>query len=306
MRTIIHLAALWLSCLIWIWVAGCVGHQGGKTASVQPDSYKGPLIDAHAHYTPGAVTIDGVIKLLDRSGVDRIALMAEPEVLSRAVEKYPDRIIPFLSPYVYYKMAGEKQMTQQTLELAAREISTGSYRGFGEHLLRLHPIHFAPDGVHVSPAHPVMLKVYDLAARNAVPVTVHVDAPYHEELSQAAAHNRKTQIIWAHCGYGDHPLIRRMFETHPNLYGDLSVIADATKSRHREITDSRGVLLPEWKSLFEDYSNRLMVGSDMGAKKQRYQKTVQIMNAFRKILGQLSDPAAENIGYRTIASLVDR
>lgn len=306
MKAVFRLPAISLCCLIWILVNGCVSTQGDKTASSSPPApYQGPLIDAHAHYTPGAITVGGLVKLLDRAGVDRVALMADPDVLIQAVKKYKRRIIPFLSPYTYYKISGKKQMTPDTFAMAAQEIGTGFYKGFGEHLLRLHPIKFAPGGVHVSPAHPVMLKVYDMAAQHGIPVTVHVDAPHHAELSQALAYNREAKIIWAHCGYADHSLIRQLFEGHPNLYGDLSVIADKTKGHHRKITTSRGILLPEWKTLFEMYSKRLMIGSDMGAKRQRYQQTGMIMKAYRKLLGQLSGPAAEDIAYRTISSLVD-
>ncbi len=289
-----------------IWLFGCVSTQTSQNVSPAVSPYQGPLIDAHAHFTPGVITVDGLMTILDQAKVDRIVLLADPVTLKDAKKRYGSRIIPFLSPYVYYKEANKKQMTQSSLISAQGELETGFYSGFGEHLLRLHPIKFAPSGVHVPPDDPVMLKIYDMAATYHFAVTVHVDAPYHKELSSALSHNRQAKIIWAHCGYADHGLIRSMLDEHPNLYADLSVIADKTKKRHRKITTSDGLLLPEWKTLFEDYSKRLMIGSDMGAQKKRYQQTARIMNSFRNILGQLSEESARDIGYRTISGIVDQ
>lgn len=213
--------------------------------------------------------MDGLMSLMEKSGVDRIVLFADPRYLKAGMAKYSDRLIPFLSPYGYYKIAGQKQITPETLDIAEKELKTGFYRGFGEHLLRLHPVKFAPDGVNVPPDNPVMLNVYDMAASSGLPVNLHCDAPYHKELENALSHNRRAVIIWAHCGYGDPDLIARMFDDHPNLYGDLSVLADKTKKRHRHVTTSGGILKQEWKNLFETYSDRLMVGSDVGADRSR-------------------------------------
>lgn len=55
---------------------------------------------------------------------------------------------------------------------------------------------------------PTFLEIYDLAAEYDLPVLIHhnisgsyMDDPiYLEEMERALAHNRKTNIIWAHVG----------------------------------------------------------------------------------------------------------
>ena len=136
-------------------------------------------------------------------------------------------------------------------------LESGFFKGYGEVLLRLHPLKgVAPNGVNVPVNDPVMLKLYNMAADYNLPVNVHVDSRYSKELEKALHYNRKTIIIWAHCGYANHALIRAMFEKHPNLFGDLSILADPYKKYARTLTDFKGFLKPEWKKLFEDFSDR--------------------------------------------------
>lgn len=267
--------------------------------------YTGKFIDAHAHFIKKILSIDELIPLMDKSGIDTIVLFINPGDLGDALEQYPDRIIPFLSPYKYYKMERKKELTLHTISLADKELSRGIYKGFGEILLRLHKIKFAPEGINVPVDSPNMLKVYDIAAKNNTPVNLHIDNEYSDELERALEYNRKTKIIWAHCGYSNHDKIKRMLDKHPNLYGDLSILADPTKGHSRTITDYDGNLLPEWKKLFENYSNRLMFGSDMGMNRSRYDQTPEIIRHYRKLLYQLEPDAAQNLAYRTILSLLE-
>ena len=165
-------------------------------------------------------------------------------------------------------------------------------------------IDIAPDGVNIPADDPVMLQIYDSAAEHGLPVNLHVDAPYSKELGKALGHNRKTKIIWAHCGYADASLIRSMFEKHPNLFADISVLADPYKKHSVDMTGSDGTLKQEWKNLFEDFSHRLMLGSDMGKSKDRYMMTPKIMRHYRRLLFQLSQESAEDIAYKTILGLI--
>lgn len=282
-----------------------ISHSASADTNSDNSLYTGKFVDAHAHYISKILSFDQVIKIMDKAGIDQIVLFVNPGELENNIEKYPNRIIPFLSPYKYYKMTGEKKLIPRTISLADKELSKGRFKGFGEILLRLHKIKFAPDGIHVPADSPDMLKVYDIAAKYNIPVNLHIDNEYSSELENALAHNRNTKIIWAHCGYSSHEKIRKLFSKHPNLYGDLSILADPTKGRSRMITDDDNILLPEWKKIFEDYSHRLMFGSDMGMSISRYNQTPEIINHYRKLLYQLKPEAAENLAYKTILSIVN-
>ena len=267
--------------------------------------YQGRIIDSHAHFSAGRIDIDWLISILDRAQVSQVVLFAGKKDLQAAYQKYPDRIIPFLSPYGIYRRSGQMKIPQRSLPEIKKSLGSGFFRGYGEVLLRLHPLKFiAPDGVNIPADDPVMLKIYDSAAEHGLPVNLHVDAPYSKELGKALGHNRKTKIIWAHCGYADASLIRSMFEKHPNLFADISVLADPYKKHSVDMTGSDGTLKQEWKNLFEDFSHRLMLGSDMGKSKDRYMMTPKIMRHYRRLLFQLSQESAEDIAYKTILGLI--
>lgn len=175
----------------------------------------------------------------------------------------------------------------------------------GEMLLRLHPIRpIAPDGINNPADSPLMLKMYDLAAKYGVPINLHVDNEHSDELERALSHNRSVIIVWAHCGYSDPFHIRSMMDKHPNLYGDLSIILDPYKKHGIDPTDPDGTIEKEWKDLLENYSDRLMFGTDMGKGRERYRMTGKVTRFYRGLLYQLPDEAAKNIAYKTILKIL--
>lgn len=293
-----------LGLIIWlIFLAGCASLP--KEEKTKIGLYEGKIIDAHAHYSAKKIHIDEIMSILDRTQVSQIVLFAGEKDLQAAVEKYPTRIIPFLSPYGIYRENREMKIPGSALVSIQASLGSGFFKGYGEVLLRLHPLKgIAPNGVNVPVDDPVMLKLYDIAADYKLPVNVHVDAHYSKELEKALHYNRKAIIIWAHCGYADPALIRSMFAKHPNLFGDLSVLADPYKKHALTLTDSKGFLKPEWKKLFEDFSDRLMLGSDMGKEKSRFMITPKIIRHYRKMLFQVSPEAANNIGHKTVSRIL--
>ena len=269
------------------------------------DLYHGKIIDSHAHYSSKKIRIDELIALLDRANVSQVVLFAGKKDLRKAMKKYPDRIIPFLSPYDINRRIGTVKIPAKSLPSIEASLNSGLFRGYGEVLIRMHSLKpIAPDGVNIPVNSTTMLELYDIAAAYDIPINVHVDSGYANELEEALQHNRKTSIIWAHCGYADHGIIRKMFKKNQNLYADLSILADPYKKRHRVITNSNGSLRPEWKALFEDFSNRLMLGSDMGKDRRRYGMIPKIIHHYRKLLSQLKPEDADNIAHKTILSLL--
>ena len=269
--------------------------------------YKGTMIDAHAHFRSRAVSIDELVSFVNQAHISKVVLFAGAGDLQDAYRKYPDRVIPFLRPFKRDPSTKKMMIPEDSPGVIEEQLKSGIFKGIGEITLRLHPLPgVAPEGDNNPADSPVMLEIYDIAAKYGVPVNVHVDFEYSDELERALEHNRKTIIIWAHCGYADPSLIRRMMDSHSNLFADLSIILDPSKGKHAQLhRNPDGSINQKWKIFLEDYSDRLMFGTDMGMSKERYAKTSEVTDYYRGLLYQLSPEAAENIAYKTILRILE-
>jgi len=273
----------------------------------QDELYQGIMIDAHAHFKSKVVNIDKLIIFLDQANINKVVLFADATTLRDVYSKYPDRIIPFLNPFKRDSSTRKLIIPEDAPVTIEEHLESGLFKGIGEITLRLHPLPgVAPEGDNHPADSPVMLEIYDIAAKYGVPVNVHVDLEYIDELERALEHNRKTTIIWAHCGYGDPSLIREMMDRHSNLFADLSIILDPSKGKYSLLhSNPDGLISKEWEKLLEDYSDRLMFGTDMGMSKERYESTSEVTDYYRGLLYQLSPEAAENIAYKTILRIME-
>ena len=285
------------------------------------ESYRGTMIDAHSHITGPNIDVDidmdYVFSFLDQANISKVLLFGPPAPLQNVYRKYPDRVIPFLSFLILDPSTGKLIISDERLEQLERLLKSGVFQGIGEITLR-HKGH----GIHHPADDPLMLKLYDLAAQYSVPVNVHVDFEYSDELERALEHNRKATIIWAHWGatgtpagvvQADPPLIRRMMDKHPNLFADLSIsnpytLGASAPTQEELFTNPDSSIKQEWKQLFEDYSDRLMWGLDMVISSEggyeRVELTVKVTDYYRSLLYQLSPEAAENIAYKTIERIL--
>ncbi len=285
------------------------------------ESDRDTMIDAHSHIAGPNIDVDidmdYVFSFLDQANISKILLFGPPAPLQNVYRKYPDRVIPFLSFFRPDPSTGKLIISHERLEQVERLLKSGVFKGIGEIALR-HKAH----GNHYPADDPLMLELYDLAAQYSVPVNVHVDFEYSDELERALEHNRKATIIWAHCGatgtaagivHAAPPLIRRMMDKHPNLFADLSLsnpytLGESAPTQEELFTNPDGSIKQEWKDLFEDYSDRFMWGLDMVISSEGYYErvelTVKATNYYRSLLGQLSPEAAENIAYKTIERIL--
>lgn len=128
--------------------------------------YTGQIIDAHAHIPPTAPSIshsfyaDTLVKAMDRLGVKKIILSEidndysgkGDQALLKVYWRYPDRFYPFLK--------GFNPADEKSIDYVENQLKNGPWRGLGEIYLR----HSDAPKTQISPNHPVMLKIYDLAA----------------------------------------------------------------------------------------------------------------------------------------------
>ncbi len=214
---------------------------------------------------------------------DRLFRMAGGAQLGTIIEATdPDAVTPSI---------------QKTFRTQAVALLDAGAIGFGE-MITLHPClgskhnyQFAP------PDHPLFLLLADIAAERGVPIDLHAEAvaqtrPMPENIQRACdqnpdtleatipaiesllAHNRSANIVWQHIGWDNTgemtvKLLRRLLETHSNLFLALKVeergFQVGTNNQVQmlnRIVDSNGEIGQDWLDLFEDFPDRFMIGAD--------------------------------------------
>ena len=117
------------------------------------------------------------------------------------------------------------------------------------------------------------------------------------------AHNPRAKIIWAHAGadgtgYRTTDLCRRLLQTHSNLYMEIKTDPQVPGMNY-PLAD--GKIKPEWLSLFTDFPDRFIMGSDQHypeprGSEQRWQELVLLFN-------QLPSDVRRKIGTENIAHI---
>ncbi len=121
------------------------------------------MIDAHLHLGHGGRTLDDLITHLDFHSVSKAVVLPlediernvlySTDIVLQAVEKYPERIIPFC----HVDPRSEKPL--QRIE----EYAQKGCRGFGEHKVRM------------DIDAPIMLEIYQLCGELRLPVLLHIE-----------------------------------------------------------------------------------------------------------------------------------
>lgn len=261
--------------------------------------YSGPLVNAHMHGEMG-IPVGAQIAELDRAGVGRTVLLLRSPDAAAAYASHPDRIMPFLQ-----EMRRDQGGTE-IISVSSQALATGLYYGIGEVGLR----HFQTPGrprADIPGDNDGMKAICDAAASRGMPVTVHLDIMYVDELERLLQYNRMCMVIWAHVGsvppqYGPRIVpadIKLLLARHPNLYADLSCLSPNPNCRRWSLLDAAGRLDPAWKDLFESYPDRFFHAVDIFIESD-IEWFVPDTKYMRKILGQLSPGTAEKIAYKNL------
>jgi len=217
-----------------------------------------------------------------------------------AVRQYPDRLHLLAGGAILGSMLKETKPENVTDEIkerfrkeAEKLLSEGAV-GFGEmisyHLCmtQRHSFKYTP------PNHPLFLLLADIAAENDVPIDIHMEAikkasamperlrkacgqnpetlmPTIPDFEMLLRHNRKARIVWQHIGWDNTgqmqpALLRELLNDHPNLYLSMRIpskgVDNSGNPIPNRITDPDMKIMPEWKKLIEDFSDRVMLGAD--------------------------------------------
>ena len=190
------------------------------------------------------------------------------------------------------------------------ETYPGQIYGIGELMSRHDDLTALTYGENPEANNPAFFAIYDLAAEYDIPVLVHhnigpstIDDPvYMDEMKEALAHNRKTNIIWAHTGISRRVVdsnhvenIDQMLRDNSNLYVDISWVVWEDYIYQNKST------LKAWANLIEKYPDRFMIGSDKVGHWEGYKKEIY---KYYPLIDLLSDETRKKITQTNILNLI--
>jgi Tat protein secretion system quality control protein TatD with DNase activity len=283
------------------------------------------IVDAHAHIGASFKSA-AVLEVMDENRVSKQIVMArhypgpagnsdlpgDDELALKLAEAYPGRFYPLVGMQRPLLTGADKWTTPDAkIESLIREteskLASGKFFGIGEFIVR----HWAySSGRHAEQDNPIyselMQRFSVLAARYDVPLVIHMEGypTLVADFSRLMSEHSSTRYVWAHnCGRSKAMVIRSLLSRFPNLFCDLGSMTNAGAGygtgfpRMEEFTsliEYDGVLVPEMKSLYEEFADRFMVGMDVAhaPSMKHYARRVQ---RFRELLEQLSPEAREKI-----------
>ena len=280
----------------WLRTGAAVIALGLLASVASAADYTGPLIDAHSHVS-SATAIDAYVAAMKRHDVRRVVLLGvggvqkdDPAWIAAAARKYPEQVLAAVPvPDPLAPDAGKR------LEGA---LARGKAHAIGEIHVRQ-----VSRKIDRDPAAPAFAAVLETAGRHGLPVVVHDDLSEEAAaaLGRALAAHPKTTIVLAHAGEAPPARIEPLLARHPNLIVDLSGMHF---QRTPALASETGPLDPAWKALIEKMPARFVMGIDVWSPRLFEPAMLdRLMKWTRRILGELSPTAAEQVAFRNAARL---
>lgn len=248
-----------------------------------------PIFDAHLHYNwepKPHLPLDQVLELFRQQQVTGILATSRPNDGTRALYEARSEalwVVPFIRPYRVRADIQNWMNDASIQELIESEYKRGFYMGIGE--FHLSGRDAATDWVK---------RTVDFAARHDLYLHAHAD---DEALEILYGHDPRARIIWAHTGFSTPPeKVEAYLKSHAGLWCELS---------YRSGITAGGKLTAEWRSLFERYPERFLLGSDTWID-PRWDSYAAIMAEYRGWLAQLPREIAEKIAYKNAETLFRR
>lgn len=293
------------------------GGVGSKLANHPQAAWykKLPIILTHTHIVADVVkgkngyrdwsgTAKRAIQQMDENGIRASIVMSPPSTKTESgyvdelfdiAKRYPGRFKVSgggrsLNPMINHIKADRVDDGDRAKfkEIAEDIIARGGV-GFGETTA----LHFSFQDWHpfeeAQPDHPLYLTLADIAAKNGVPIDIHMEAvekkwtvspQFHNRspnnpnyvdeniraFERLLGHNPKAKIIWVHLGMDSTgqrspALTRRLLQTYPNLYISFKYSKVLNRGKHQLLRPGRGIA-PDWKSVIMAFPNRFTIGSD--------------------------------------------
>ena len=238
------------------------------------------IFDAHMHYNwepKPYYQPDELLALFRKNRVTGVLATSRPNTGTNVLmDAKPEGlwVVPFLRPY---RVRADIQTwfgDPLTFDLIEEEFKRGYYRGIGEFHL------YSADSGNTE----IVRKIVNFAVDKNLYLHAHTGDDGVEVLMR---HNPRAQIIWAHTGFGlSADRVAAMLTKYPKLWGELSYRSG--------IVDGSGKLTAEWRSLFERFPDRFLLGSDTWVP-ERWASYSDTMAGYRKWLDQLPPKIAAQI-----------
>ncbi|MBM3522388.1 MAG: amidohydrolase [Alphaproteobacteria bacterium] len=242
-----------------------------------------PIVDVHIHYSHDAWALTppaDAAAILRKAGIKRALVSSSNDDGNQMLLKEaPDLIWPSLRPY-------------RTRADASGWVRDPAIVGYMEERLKRHR-YVAIGEFHVYGADadlPVMRRTVELARQHDLVLHAHGDADAIDRLFAQWPHAR---VLWAHSGFDQPERLAEMLRKHPRLFADL-----AFRNEH----GSGGQVPAAWRSLFEAFPDRFMVGTDTFTP-ERWHYVGEHAAWTRAWLATLPRDLAERIAYRNAEAL---
>jgi hypothetical protein len=114
-------------------------------------------------------------------------------------------------------------------------------------------------------------------------------------------------VIWAHAGWSNTgvatpQLMRALLTRNPNLYSSIKLRGSANRAQEKVRIVEGGVLVPAWKALLEDYSDRFVIGTDV---KLGDDEDYEVARGYGDLLAQLPHAVARRIAIDNATLLLN-
>ena len=238
------------------------------------------IFDAHMHYNwepKPYYQPDELLALFRKNRVTGVLATSRPNKGTNVLMDAKSEglwVVPFLRPY---RVRADIQTwfgDPLTFDLIEEEFKRGYYRGIGEFHL------YSAESGNTE----IVRKIVNFAVDKNLYLHAHTGDDGVEVLMR---HNPRAQIIWAHTGFSlSADRVAAMLTKYPKLWGELSYRSG--------IVDGSGKLTAEWRSLFERFPDRFLLGSDTWVP-ERWASYSETMEGYRKWLDQLPPKIAAQI-----------
>jgi len=237
-----------------------------------------PIFDAHIHYshdTREALPEKTAIGILRKAGVRRALVSSSDDDGTQALyQAAPDIIIPEPRPY----------RVRSDIATWVRDDSIVTY--VEERLKRYRYVAIGEFHVYGADADlPVVRHMVLLARERKLLLHMHSDA---DAVERVFKQDPGARVLWAHAGFAPPREVREMLRRHQNLWCELSWRTDHAPG---------GKLSPEWRPLFLEMPDRIMVGTDTPSP-ERWHYIVEHARLARSWLSELPGDVAEKIAWR--------
>jgi hypothetical protein len=272
-----------VGCISILAAIALIAAAGNRACADEPIE----IFDAHLHYNwepKPFYQVDEVLALFKKHRITGILATSRPNTGTHVLMDTKAeglQVVPFIRPYRVRADMGSWFKDPIIFDLVQDEFERGYYRGIAE----FHLFGKAADTEMVK-------RTVDFAVANNLYLHAHADDKAVEILMR---HNPRARIIWAHTGFGlSSDRVAAMLAKYPKLWGELSYRGG--------IVDGSGKLTLEWRTLFERYPDRFLLGSDTWVP-ERWASYGEIMAGYRAWLAQLPPAAAKQIAHGNARTL---